>query len=203
MTRQGSGAAVAPGGDYLLYRPASLKLVSRGERTMFDRALEELIATGGGASVGRWISLLRAAPQAKALKSLSDDELSSIYVEMGDELGRWLSGSSDKNDLGGFFAQVGREYSVQGIPLSELSLALALARKATVRRLVEEGLFDSANAIYAMLDASERVADFYAIGNFYLTKGFLEATIIRISATTSIPKSTMVEYFRDDLFYKD
>jgi len=170
---------------------------------MFDRTLEELLVTGGGASASRWIALIRASPQAGSLKALPDDELASVFDEMGGALSRWLWGDTGKNELGYFFAQIGKEYSLQRIPLSELSLALALARKATVRRLFEEGSFENSSALYSLLDASERVADFYALGNYYLTKGFLETTIQRITSEASVKRSTIVEYFRDDLFYKD
>lgn len=170
---------------------------------MFDRALEELLITGGGASASRWIALVHASPQAKSLKSLPESELSTLFQDLGRALSRWLSGDSGRNELGAFFARIGKDYSVQGIPLSELSLSLALARKATVRSLVEEGLFDNANALYAMLDASERVADFYALGNYYMTKGFLETTIERITADKGIDKNILVGFFKDDLFYRD
>jgi hypothetical protein len=169
---------------------------------MFGRALEELIVAGGSGSVARWITLIREAPQAKVLKSFSDDALTSLHDDLGGELSRWITGSSDRNALGSFFAQIGKEYSVRGVSLSELSLALALARKSTVRRLVEEGMFENANAIYAMFDASERVADFYALGNYYMTKGFLESTIERITLETHLEKAKIVEFFSDDLFYK-
>jgi len=168
---------------------------------MVYRALEDVLGSGGGA--GGWISLLRAAPQTARLKALSDDELGSIFDEMCGELARWVSGSSDKNDLGYFFAQIGKEYSISGIPLSELSMALALARKATVRRVADEGVFENANALYSMLDISERVADFYSLGNYYLTKGFLETTLERIMATRKLDKAAIADFFRDDLFYKD
>jgi hypothetical protein len=170
---------------------------------MFDRALEELLVTGGGSSATRWISLIQASPQAKSLQSLPESELSDLFGELGKALSRWLSGTTGRNELGAFFARIGKDYSVQGIPLSELSLSLALARKAIVRSLVEEGLFDNANALYAMFDASERVADFYALGNYYMTKGFLETTIERITADKTIDRRILVEFFKDDLFYRD
>lgn len=168
---------------------------------MFGMAFETLLA-GGGSGGPRWIASIRESPQAAALKSLSDEELLSIYEEMGQELARWLNGSSDRNQLGFFFAQVGKEYALYGVSLSELSLALALARKATVRSLIEEGVIESSSALYSLFDASERVADFYALGNYYMTKGFLESVIERITAKTHVKRSTIIEYFKDDLFYK-
>jgi hypothetical protein len=171
-------------------------------KAMFGRALEELIVAGGTGSAARWISLIREAPQVKALKNFSDQDLAALHNDMGGELARWLTGSSDRNALGSFFAGIGKEYSVSGVSLSELSLALALARKATVRRLVEDGMFENSSAIYAMFDASERVADFYALGNYYMTKGFLESTIERITKETRLEKTRIEEFFCDDLFYK-
>jgi hypothetical protein len=169
---------------------------------MVYRAIEDILALNGQASASRWVALIRSAPQTKKLKELSDDELGSIYDEMSHELSRWIAGTSDKNDLGYFFAQIGKEYSVNGIPLTELSMALTLARKATVKRIADEGAFESSNALYAMLDVSERIADFYSLGNYYLTKGFLETTIERITATKAVSKATLVDFFRDDLFYR-
>lgn len=169
---------------------------------MFGRALEELIVAGGTGSAARWISLIREAPQVKALKNFSDADLTALHNDMGGELARWLDGSSDRNALGSYFAGIGKNFSSRGVSLSELSLSLALARKATVRRLVEDGVFENSSAIYAMFDASERVADFYALGNYYMTKGFLESTIERITKETRFEKNRIEEFFCDDLFYK-
>lgn len=168
---------------------------------MFGMAFETLLANGGSGGP-RWIASIRESAQAATLKSLSDEELSSIYSEMSQELARWLNGSSDRNQLGFFFAQIGKEYALYGVSLSELSLALALARKSTVRGLLDDGMIENSSALYALFDASERVADFYALGNYYLTKGFLESVIERITAKTHVKRSTIVEYFKDDLFYK-
>ncbi len=169
---------------------------------MFGRALEELIVAGGTGSAARWLTLIREAPQVKTLKDFSDSDLTALHNDMGGELARWLTGTSDRNALGSFFAGIGKEYSVRGVSLSELSLSLALARKATVRRLVEDGIFENSSAIYSMFDASERVADFYALGNYYMTKGFLESTIERITKETRLDTTRIEDFFCDDLFHK-
>jgi hypothetical protein len=170
---------------------------------MLLRSLEALIS-GTAPEIGeRWLSKLRAAENLKSLGALSDSELLSLHAEFINKLGRWFEKEADKNEIGAFFVMVGKEYCALGVPVSELTMALSQARKAVVEYLVAEEDLEGAHRIYALMDAADQVADFFMLGSYYLTKGYLEETFVRLRKGEKMSNEVLGKYFKDDFFFKD
>ena len=170
---------------------------------MLLRSLETIVS-GSTPEIGdRWLAKIHAAENLKALRNLSDGELRSLHEEIIRKLGRWFEKEAGKNEVGGFFVMVGKEYCALGIPVSELTMALSLDRKAVVEFLLASEDLEGAHRIYALMEAADQVADFFMLGSYYLTKGFLEETFLRLRRGEKMSNESLGKYFKDDFFFKD
>jgi hypothetical protein len=170
---------------------------------MLLKSLDDILV-GAAPGVGRrWLAKLRKAENISALNAVGDSELLSIHEEIVRKLGRWFDKSADKNEIGAFFVMVGKEYCALGVPLSELTFALNLDRKAVNEHIVEGEDLEGAHRIYALMEVSDQVGDFFFLGSYYLTKGYLEDTFMRIRVEQCLDDETLNRYFPDDFFFKD
>jgi len=170
---------------------------------MLPRSLEALIS-GSSPEIGeRWLAKLRAAPNLKTFRSISDGELLSLHEEIMRKLARWFEKEADKNEIGAFFVMLGKEYNALGISVSELTMALSQDRKAVVEYFLAEEDLEGAHRIYALMDAADQVADFFMLGSYYLTKGFLEETFMRMRKGEKMTAEVLGKYFKDEFFFKD
>ena len=170
---------------------------------MLLKSLDDILV-GAAPGVGRrWLAKLRKAENISAINAVEDAELLSIHEEIIRKLGRWFDKSADKNEIGAFFVMIGKEYCAQSVPLSELTFALNLDRKAVNEHIVEAEDLEGAHRIYALMEVTDQVGDFFFLGSYYLTKGYLEATFMRMRCEQSLDASTLNSYFPDDFFFKD
>ncbi|HRY73322.1 MAG TPA: hypothetical protein P5165_08865 [Spirochaetia bacterium] len=164
----------------------------------------DAIIVGAESGIGRrWLAKLRAATNLKAVNALGDEELLSVHAEIVAKLGRWFEREADKNEIGAFFVMVGKEYCALGLPVSELTWALLLDRKAVSEFLVENAELEGAHRIYALMAEVDRVSDFFMLGAYYLTKGFLEETFVRLKKGERLTDESVQKYFKDDFFFKE
>jgi hypothetical protein len=170
---------------------------------MLLRSLETIIA-GSAHEIGdRWLAKLRSSDNLKSFRVLDDAELRSVHDEVIRKLGRWFEKEADKNEIGAFFVMLGKEYCAEGISISELTMALAQDRKIVVEYLGSEEDLEGAHRIYALMEAADQVADFYMLGAYYMTKGFLEGTFVRMRRGEKLTDEVLGKYFTDDFFFKD
>lgn len=170
---------------------------------MLLRSLEAIMSGSAHELGERWLSKLRAAENLKSFRALSDSELLSLHEEILRKLARWFEKEADKNEIGAFFVMVGKEYCALNISVSELTMALTQDRKAVVEYLVASEDLEGAHRIYALMDAADQVADFFMLGSYYLTKGFLEETFIRLQRGEKMSNAVLTKYFKDDFFFKE
>ena len=170
---------------------------------MLLKSLDDILV-GAAPGVGkRWLAKLRKAENISAINDVEDAELLSVHEEIIRELGRWFDKSADKNEIGAFFVMMGKEYCAQSIPLSELTFALNLDRKAVNEHIVEAEDLEGAHRIYALMEVTDQVGDFFFLGSYYLTKGYLENTFLRMRCEQSLDEEILNKYFPDDFFFKD
>jgi hypothetical protein len=170
---------------------------------MLLKSLDDILV-GAAPGVGRrWLAKLRKAENVSAINAVEDAELLSVHGEIVRKLGRWFDKSADKNEIGAFFVMMGKEYCAQGIPLSELTFILNLDRKAVTEHIVEGEDLEGAHRIYALMEVADQVGDFFFLGLYYLTKGYLEDTFMRMRAEQRLDDETLNRYFPDDFFFKD
>jgi hypothetical protein len=57
--------------------------------------------------------------------------------------------------------------------------------------------------MYQAMGALTRVAEFFLLGSFYATKGFLEETYTSMSSSDKVSEELLKKYFKDDFFFKN
>ena len=170
---------------------------------MLLKSLDDILV-GAAPGVGRrWLAKLRKAENVSEINRLEETELLSVHQEIVRKLGRWFDKSADKNEIGAFFVMMGKEYCAQGIPLSELTFSLNLDRKAVTEHIVENEELEGAHRIFALMEALDQVGDFFFLGSYYLTKGYLENTFVRMRKDQCLDDETLNMYFPDDFFFKE
>jgi len=170
---------------------------------MLLKSLDDILL-GAAPGVGRlWLAKLRKSENVSALNEVHESELLSIFEEIVSKLGRWFDKSADKNEIGAFFVMLGKEYCAQAVPLSELTFLLNLGRKAVNEHIVQSEDLEGAHRIYALMEALDQVGDFFFLGSYYLTKGYLEDTFRRLQCDEAIDDVKLNRYFPDNFFFKD
>jgi hypothetical protein len=56
--------------------------------------------------------------------------------------------------------------------------------------------------MYQAMGVMTKVAEFFILGSFYVTKGFLEATYTHMSRNEDVSEELLKKYFKDDFFFK-
>jgi len=170
---------------------------------MLLKSLDDILV-GTDPGIGkRWVAAIKeSTTQIKVFDKLSEEELLSVHAEILRKLGRWLGRSADKNEIGAFFVTLAKEYCAQGVPLSELTFALMLDRKAVAEHIAGGVELEGAFQIYALMEAVNMTSDFFFLGMHYATKGFLEETFQRFRNGENIPVEILQKYFPDDFFFK-
>ncbi len=169
---------------------------------MLVRSLDAIIAGAAPGLGRRWTKKIKEAVNLKAFGALPEEELVSIHDEVMAKLSRWFVNEADKNEIGAFFVMMGKEYCALGVPISELTWALLLDRKAVTEFLVENDDLEGAHRIYALMEAADRVSDFFMLGAYYITRGYLEETFLRMRKGEKLSDTAMQKYFKDDFFFK-
>ncbi len=149
-----------------------------------------------------WLKRVRRSDGLKIYNALEDSELIAINRRIYQKLALWLRKELNTNGLGDFFVGIGSARRERGFAVSELIYALFLAQQAAQEYLTNETLADSSMTLYLMMDVSNHVADFFFLGSYYITKGFLEATYLDIQKNENIPEERLKDYLRDDFFFK-
>jgi len=169
---------------------------------MILNSLEDILA-GAAPDIGRrWLSKIREAKNLKGMNELVDGELLSVHESLMHILAGWFDRSVDKNMIGAFFVMMGKEYCAQGIAVSELTYALSLDRKSVSEHLVEGAILEGAHRLYALVETCDELSDFFMLAAYYLTKGYLEETMLRIAKCENMSEDVLTKYFKDDFFFK-
>jgi hypothetical protein len=151
----------------------------------------------------RWADKIRKAPHLRHYNSLGDGELVEADAPFYPLLARTLDRGLDRSVLGDFFVRLGRERMLAGFPVSEVIYAINLAQQVVIEYLMTDFVLDSTVRMYQAMGAMTKVAEFFILGSFYVTKGFLEATYTNMSRNEDVSEEFLKRYFKDDFFFKN
>jgi len=171
---------------------------------MVDHVLIDALKSKPRTMAERWRDQIRKAPQLKSYNAKTDEELVAMDEPLYGQLARMLERGVDRSVLGGFFVQMGKDRMAAGFSISETVFALNIARKVVIEFLEygAEIMLDNPVQLYQTIDLSSRVAEFFFLGCFYLTKGFLESIYVEMNESESVSESLLKKYFNDDFFFK-
>jgi hypothetical protein len=169
---------------------------------MVDRVLIDTLNLQAKDFALRWKNLIRKAPQLKHYNEMDDASLIESDAHFYPLLARSLDRGLDRTVLGDFFVKLGKNRMEAGFPISEVIYAVNLAQKVVISYLMTDFVLDSTVRMYEAMGVVNQVAEFFLLGCFYLTKGFLEATYKGMNHE-AVSEELLKKYFRDDFFFKN
>jgi hypothetical protein len=169
---------------------------------MVDRTFIDTLTFKSHDFAVRWKSAIRKTPQLKHYNQRDDSALTGINAPFYPLLARVLDRGIDRSLIGDFFVKLGKSRMLEGFPISEVIYAVNLAQQVVIEYLMTDFAPDSSVKMYQAMGLVTKVAEFFLLGSFYLTKGFFEATYTSMNSSDKIPEELLKKYFRDDFFFK-
>ena len=170
---------------------------------MVDRVLIDTLSLKSRDFATRWKDKIRKSPQLKHYNSQSDETLIESDTPVFPILARTLDRGLDRSLVGGYFVTMGKERMNDGYPISEIVYAVNLTEQVVIEYLMTDFVLDSTVRMYQAMGAVTKVSEFFLLGCFYITKGFLESTYTAMNRKDAISEDLLKKYFRDDFFFKD
>ncbi|MDR2760132.1 MAG: hypothetical protein LBB78_12220 [Spirochaetaceae bacterium] len=169
---------------------------------MVDQVLIDTLNLRSRDFAVRWKDKIRRSPQLKNYNALADDRLIEADIPFYPLLARTMDRGLDRTIVGEFFVRLGKDRMANGFPVSEVIYAVNLAQQVVIEYLMTDFVLDSTVRMYQAMGIVTKVSEFFLLGCFYLTKGFLEATYTQMSRTDAVSEELLKKYFRDDFFFK-
>jgi hypothetical protein len=170
---------------------------------MVDRVLIDTLSLQARDFALRWKALIRKAPQLNHYSKMEDGALIDADAQVYPLLARTLDRGMDRAVLGDFFVRLGKKRMEESFPISEVIYAMNLAEQVVIGYLMTDFVLDNSARMYEAMGVVNRVAEFFLLGCFYLTKGFLEATYTTMNKNDAVSEEILKKYFKDDFFFKD
>jgi hypothetical protein len=169
---------------------------------MVDQVLIDTLNLRARDFAVRWKDKIRRSSQLKNYNALDDDRLIEADLPFYPLLGRTLDRGLDRVIVGEFFVKLGKGRMAEGFPVSEVIYAVNLAQQVVIEYLMTDFVLDSTVRMYQAMGIVTKVSEFFLLGCFYLTKGFLEATYTHMSRNDAVSEELLKKYFKDDFFFK-
>jgi hypothetical protein len=169
---------------------------------MIDRVLIDTLDIKSRDFAIKWKEQVRSTPQLKHYHKEDDETLIEFGRLCFPVLSRILDRGLDHNIIGDFFVKLGKERMKEGFPISEVIYGLNMAQKVVNEFLMTEYAPDNSIKMYQAMSAITRISEFFFLGSFYLSKGFLEETYTSMSHKDKVSENVLKNYFKDDFFFK-
>jgi hypothetical protein len=150
----------------------------------------------------KWKGRIRKAGQLRHFAALEDGALVELEMPVYPLLSRTLDRGLDRAVVGDFFVRLGKERMKAGFPMSELIYALCLSQQSVIEYIMPDFAVESSLRMYQAMGILDKVAEFFLLGAFYLTKGFLESTYTNMANSGNVTEEFVKQYFKDDFFFK-
>ena len=151
----------------------------------------------------QWKDLIHKAPQLKHYNNMNDEALIEEGKLFSPLLSRALDRGTNRSLIGDFFVKLGKSHLKEGFPMSEVIYTINLIHKVIIEYLMTEFAPENPVRMYQAMGAMTRIAEFFLLSSFYITKGFLEETYMSMSSDDKISEDLLKKYFRDDFFFKE
>ena len=169
---------------------------------MVDHVLIDSLVLKAGDFAIKWKNMVRKASQLKHYNSMDDDTLIESDKPVYTLLSRVLDRGLDRILIGDFFAKLGKERLKGSFPISEVIYAMNLEERIVIEYIMTEFAPESPVRMYQSMGVVSQVSEFFLLGCFYLTKGFLEAVYTKMNVHDSVSEELLKKYFKDDFFFK-
>jgi hypothetical protein len=169
---------------------------------MIDRALIDSLNLKSRDFSIRWKDLIRKASHLKHYHKMDDETLVEADQPLYPLLARILDRGVDRSLIGNSFVKLGKKRMQAGFPVSEVIFGISLAQKVVIEFIMTEFAPENPMRMYQSMGAITKVAEFFLLGSFYMTKGYLEETYTSMSIHDKVSEELLKKYFKDDFFFK-
>lgn len=150
----------------------------------------------------KWCEEVRKSDYMKTYQKFPDEQLKKVNKVFFDHLAKWISSGLSRKEIGNYFVALGKERYHQKIPLSEIHYAVYLAKNVVYNTALGESLLDSAMEVYQVMELGKMIANFFDTGNFYITRGYLEAMYADIGRSKKFTEKELNQYFPPGSFFQ-
>jgi len=150
----------------------------------------------------KWKNMVRKAQQLKHYNAQDDETLIQTGISIFPQLSKVLDRGIDRSIMGNFFAALGKERMQGGYPISEVIYAINLKEKIVIEYIMTEFAPESSVRMYQSMGIMSKISEFFLLGCFYLTKGYLEAVYTQMNSHDKVSEELLKKYFMDDFFFK-
>jgi len=151
----------------------------------------------------KWTHMVRKGKQLKHYNTMTDEELVDADAPIYPLLSKTLDRGLNRDIIGNFFVQLGKKRLEGGYPISEVIYTMHLAEKVVIEYIMTEFAPENPVRMYQSMGIISRVSEFFLLGCFYITKGFLEAVYTKMNVHDNVEEELLKKYFKDDFFFKD
>ena len=169
---------------------------------MVDNVLIDTLNIQARDFATRWKVQIRKSPQLKHYNAMSDDALIDLNAHLYPILAKTLDRGLDRTTVGDFFVRMGKNRGLEAFPVSEIIYGVNLSQQVVINYMMNDYVLDSTVRMYQAMGTIKRVSEFFLLGCFYITKGFLEVTYQEMNKKDAISEELLKKYFKDDLFMK-
>jgi len=169
---------------------------------MIDHTLIDNLNLNAKEFAVKWKNTVRKAYQLKHYNSLDDEALVEADTQIYPLLSKTLDRGFDRSLIGNFFVNLGKMRMQDGFPISELIYTLNLAEKIVIEYIMSEFAPESPAKMYQSMGILSTISEFFILGCFYCTKGYLEAVYTKMNVHDSVSEELLKKYFKDDFFFK-
>jgi len=169
---------------------------------MVDHALIDNLVLKAKDLAGKWKNQVRKATHLKHYNSLSDEALVEINASVYPILSKTLDRGLDRNLIGNYYVNIGKERMHSGFPVSEVIYVISITERIVIEYIMTEFAPESPVKMYQSMGVISRISEFFLMGCFYLTKGFLEAVYTKMNVHDKVEEALLKKYFKDDFFFK-
>ena len=172
------------------------------DRYMVDHVLLDNLNNNGRDFAVKWKNLVHKAQQLKHYNTLDDEALIEANISIYPLLSKTLDRGLDRSLMGNYFVNMGKERLHNGFPISEVIYVVNLAERVIIEHIMTEFAPQSSIKMYQSMEIISQVSEFFLLGCFYLTKGYLEAVYTKMNIHDNVSEELLKKYFKDDFFFK-
>ncbi|GHU27022.1 hypothetical protein FACS1894172_08520 [Spirochaetia bacterium] len=169
---------------------------------MIDKGLIDNLNLNARVLATRWKDKIRQAAQLKRYNESDDETLINTVISLFPLTARTLDRGMDRSLMGGAFVSIGKESVRSGFPVSEVIYGINLVEQTVIEYIMTDFVNDNPLKMYSAMSVVTTVAEFFILGCFYLTKGFLEETYTHLNKNEAMSEEILKKYFKDDFFFK-
>jgi hypothetical protein len=169
---------------------------------MVDHVLIDNLNSKAKDFATKWKNMVRKAPHLKHYNTMDDETLVEGDTSVYPLLAKTIDTGLERNRLGNYFVTLGKARMHDGFPISEVIYAINLSERVLIEYILTEFAPESPMRMYQSMGVISKISEFYLLGCFYLTKGYLEAVYTKMNVHDSISEDLLKKYFKDDFFFK-